>query len=128
MFRYDYTQNASSPISSGAIAAGDVVGLNSDGEVTKYVGADVSGAPVGVAQSSAAEAGVVVEYSHGQVAMTFPAGADAGQIACIDAAGVVTAEDAPVGTYALGVILTSCLAGGKAVVDFDVDVIPAAGN
>ena len=122
MFRYDMTQNASSPVAGGAIAAGEVIGLDATGAPIKF-GSTAVGAPIGVAQTDAASGGLV-EYAKGQVAILFPAGATQGQIACVTAAGVVTGEDAPVGAYVLGVILTSCVAGGKAVVAFDVDVIP----
>lgn len=127
MFRYDMTQNASSPYAGGAIKAGEVIGLSATGAPIKF-GSTAVGAPIGVAQSDAADKGRV-EYAKGQVAMLFPAGATQGQIACVSAAGAVTGEDAPVGAYALGVVLTTCVAGGKAVVAFDVDVIPVpAGN
>lgn len=126
-YRYDNTQNASSPVAASALAAGDVVGLNSDGNPIKF-GTSAVGAPVGVAQTSAA-IGDIVEYATGAVAVLFPDGATAGHYAQATAAGVVTSAAAPTEAIRLGVVLTSCEEGGRAVVAWDVDYVePVEGD
>ena len=129
MFRYDRTQNATSPRVASVliggepvgIAAGEVVGLNSAGAPVKY-GSTAVGAPLGVAQADAA-IGELVEYATGNVAILFPAGASPGEYAQITAAGVVSAAAAPTEDIRLGIVLTECEAGGRAVVAWDVDYV-----